>query len=138
MSEKFSTANAVYRLIHLRVASHALASRVHRFGEGTSPNCPCGCGVKETPAYFVFGCPTWEPMRELFYRQDVDIRGSHNAKTFKAYTYEIKWETVNQWLNGFTLMDDTKFRRWFVVFEKMVARILLKHPRWGSLDKKGQ
>ena len=55
MAARYSRGNTLYRLVHLRVASHALADRVHHFGESESPNCPCGCGLEETPAYFVFG-----------------------------------------------------------------------------------
>ena len=125
------TGNALYRMIHLRVASHALANRVHRFGEGSSPNYPCGCGVEETPAYFVFGCPKWEPLRELFYQHDVQIRGKASAEYFKELTYATKWTTVNKWLNGFTPMADKTFDRWLTAFWEMLARLLFKHPRWG-------
>ena len=121
----------MYMLIHLRVASHALASRVHRFGEGSSPNCPCGCGVEETPAYFVFGCPKWEPLRELYYRQDAEIRGKASATSFQGLGYETKWKNVNKWLNGFTPMADKTFDQWLAAFWDMLARLLLAHPRWG-------
>ena len=131
MSDKFSRSNTLYRLIHLRAASHALADRVHRFGEGSSPNCPCGCGVEETPGYFVFGCPTWEPLRELFYQQDVQVRGKAGAKYFKDLTYATKWTTVNKWLNGFTAMADKKFDKWLAAFWDMLAALLFKHLRWG-------
>jgi hypothetical protein len=46
MAAVYSRSNTLYRLVHLRVASHALADRVHHFGESESPNCPCGCGVE--------------------------------------------------------------------------------------------
>ena len=45
--------------------------------------------------------------------------------------YEKKWTEVNQWLNGFTPMADKTFDQWLAAFWKMLARILLKHPRWG-------
>ena len=38
---------------------------------------------------------------------------------------------VNKWLNGFTPMADKTFDQWLATFWDMLARILLKHPRWG-------
>ena len=131
MAAVYSRSNTLYRLVHLRVASHALADRVHHFGESDSPNCPCGCGVEETPAYFVFGCLKWEPQRELFYRQDAQVRGNSSASSFKESSYNIKWRLVNTWLNGYTEMSDGVFDRWLVVFLNMLAKLLAKHPKWG-------
>ena len=131
MAARCSRGNTLYRLVHLRVASHALADRVHHFGESESPNCPCGCGVEETPAYFVFGCPKWEPLRKLFYEQDAQIRGGPNASGFMGSSYNIKWGLVNTWLNGYTVMGDRVFDKWLVALLDMLARLLAKHPKWG-------
>ena len=74
--------------------------------------------------------PKWEPLRELFYRQDAQIRGSFSA-SFIGSSYNMKWRLVNTWLNGYTEMSDGVFDRWFVVFLNMLAKLLAKHPKWG-------
>ena len=69
---RYCRSNTLYRLMHLRVASHALAQRTCHFEGGGSAMCPCGkeeCTGEETAAYFLFGCPTTEGLRGPFYRE---------------------------------------------------------------------
>jgi hypothetical protein len=75
--------------------------------------------------------PKWEPLRELFYRQDAQIRGSSCASGFKGSSYNIKWRLVSTWLNGYTVMSERFFDKWLVALLEMLARLLLKHPKWG-------
>ena len=75
----YCRSNTLYRLVHLRVASHALAQRTCHFEGGGSAMCPCGkeeCTGEETAAYFLFGCPTTECLREAFYEADERICGA--------------------------------------------------------------
>jgi hypothetical protein len=78
---RYSRSNTLYRPVHLRVASHALAQRTCHFGGG-SAKCLCGnekCMGEETAAYFLFGCPSTESLREPFYEDNVRIRGAEKA-----------------------------------------------------------
>jgi hypothetical protein len=80
--------NTLYRLVHLRVASHALAQRTCHFEGGGSAKCPCGneeCEGEETAAYFLFGCPTKECLREAFYEEDERIREAVRAAKFRKF-----------------------------------------------------
>jgi hypothetical protein len=91
----YNRSNTLYRPVHLRVASHALAQRACHFEGGGSAKCPCG-----KAAYFLFGCPSTEGLRELFYEEDERLRGAGKAAKSRAPEVAIKYMTAMRWLDG--------------------------------------
>jgi hypothetical protein len=84
MAARYNRGNTLYRLVHLRVASHALADRVHHFGESRL-TVRVDVEWRKHPRTLYL-----EPLRELYYRQDAQIRGGSNASGFKGSSYNIK------------------------------------------------
>jgi hypothetical protein len=130
---RYSRSNTLYRPVHLRVASHALAQRTCHFEGGGSAMCPCGnweCEGEETAAYFLFGCPTTEGMREAFYRADKRIRGAVKADKFRKFEVAVKYMTAMWWLDGGTGMREADFDAWLTALLDMLSQLLRVHPRW--------
>ena len=130
---RYSRSNTLYRLVHLRVASHALAQRTCHFEGGGSAMCPCGkeeCTGEETAAYFLFGCPTTECLRAAFYRADKRIRGAVKADKFRAPEVAVKYMTAMRLLDGGTGMREAAFDAWLTALLDMLSQLLRVHPRW--------
>jgi hypothetical protein len=95
--------------------------------------CPCGkeeCTGEETAAYFLFGCPSTEGLREPFYEEDERIRGAVKAAKFRKFEVAVKYMTAMRWLDGGTGMRNGMFDAWLTALLDMLARLLRVHPRW--------
>jgi hypothetical protein len=89
----------LYRPVHLRVTSHALAQRTYHFEGGGSAKCPCGNGEckgdETTAAYFLFGCPSTECLREAFYRADERILPFFSSSTWASFSSLVRCQAPN-------------------------------------------
>jgi hypothetical protein len=85
--------------------------------------CPCGNEEytgEETAAYFLFGCPSTDSVREAFYTADKWIRGAVKADKFRKFEVAVKkYMTAMRWLDGGTGMREAAFDAWLAALLDM-------------------
>ena len=91
-------------LVKLRISNHKLMIEIGRYNQTTKDNrhCPfCGCNVIEDEVHFLFQCPTYSMIRNIFY---------HKVKTLIPNITQLPIDgLINELMNSFNYFINTQF-----------------------------
>ena len=91
-------------LIKLRISNHKLMIEIGRYNQTTKDNryCPfCGSNLIEDEVHFLFQCPTYSMIRNIFY---------HKVKTLIPNITQLPIDgLINELMNSFNYFINTQF-----------------------------
>ena len=108
-------------LIKLRISNHKLMIEIGRYNQTTKDNryCPfCGSNLFEDEVRFLFQCPTYSMIRNIFY---------HKVRTLIPNITQLPIDgLINQLMNSFNYFINTQFIKYisacFDVRDKLSAK----------------
>ena len=91
-------------LIKLRISNHKLMIEIGRYNQTTKDNryCPfCGSNLIEDEVHFLFQCPTYSMIRNIFY---------HKVKTLIPNITQLPIDgLINELMNSYNYFINTQF-----------------------------